>query len=66
LRLTVNDSSVGESITHPMPNTPLGDITTLTYHTYRASGGSALSVALQFSVCRSFTLGFLRSLPIDL
>jgi hypothetical protein len=57
LRLTVNDSSVGESVTRSMPTTRFSNVTRLTYHTYRASGGNALAVALQFQVCRSYFLG---------
>jgi hypothetical protein len=58
LRLRVTNSSVGEAITRPLPNTPLGDVTSLTYHTYRASGSSAQTISLQFQVCRSFAFGF--------
>ncbi len=54
LRLTVTSASVGESITRPMPRIRFSDLTTLTYHTYRASGGTAQAVTLQFSVCRSY------------
>ena len=58
LRLTVNNSGVGESITSPMPRIRFSELTTLTYHTYRASGGAAQAVTLQFSVCRGYTFGF--------
>lgn len=58
LRLTVSDSAVGESITRPMPTTRFSNVTRLTYHTYRASGGNALAVALQFQVCRSYIGSF--------
>ena len=58
LRLNPVTSTFGESIVSGMPTTRFSNITSLTYHTYRVSGSNAQAIALQFSVCRSYFLGF--------